>query len=142
MRLQRQVTVRHPFGSSPERRFLARAAMFVSFWRVFAATLLILPVAAMLESRHPARPHLEDVTQAIVRRFAFEAFPQWAATNHVDACPASLAALEPYVARDAVDAWDMPLELRCGAGYRFAYVRSAGPDHRFDTADDISSLDP
>jgi hypothetical protein len=141
VRLQPAVPVRHPFGTSKERRFLARAAMFLTFWRVIGAALLVLPVAVLLEQTRRYEPTPEDVTAAIVRRFAYEAFPQWAATNHVDACPASLAVLEPYLARDAVDAWDMPLELRCGAGYRGAYVRSAGADGRFDTADDITSID-
>jgi hypothetical protein len=141
VKLQRQVAVRHPFGSSSERRFLARTIAYLTVWRVVGSVLLIAPVVAMLEQRHPSEPDLADVTKSIVRRFAYEAFPQWAATNHADACPASLAMLEPYLARDAVDAWDVPLELRCGSSYRGAYVRSAGADRRFDTADDITSID-
>jgi hypothetical protein len=141
VKLQRQVAVRHPFGTSPERRYLARGAAFLTFWRVVAGALLMMPVAVLIEHTQNFEPRPEDVTKAIVRVFAYEAFPQWATTNHVDACPASLVVLEPYVARDAVDAWDRPLELRCGPGYRGAWVRSAGPDHRFDTADDITSID-
>jgi len=143
VRLQPAVSVRHPFGTSKERRFLARAAVFLTFWRTSVVALMFGPAALLLAERagHRYEPSRTDGTATVVRVFAYEAFPQWAATNHVDACPASLAVLEPYAARDAIDAWGEPLELRCGEGYRGAYVRSAGADGRFDTADDITSID-
>jgi len=77
-----------------------------------------------------------------VKMLAFEAFPQWAQANHEELCPRSIDDLLEFSSRDnALDPWGTKLDLRCGPGYRGAYVRSAGPDGRFETVDDISSND-
>jgi hypothetical protein len=140
VKLERAVAVRHVVGTSAERRRHARVAAQVALWRMFAAALSI-PIAMLAWSASSAGT-ITDETRALVRTYSFEAFPQWAQIHHEEACPKTIEDLSPIVARDrAIDPWGTPLELRCGSGIRFAYVRSAGPDRRFDTTDDISSND-
>jgi len=139
MKLERQVAVRHDVGTSAERRRNARVTAQVAVWRAFAAAmftpLVILAFSVPTTS-------LADETRALVRGYAFEAFPQWATAHHADTCPRSIDELSPFVRRDhARDPWGTELELRCGNGIRGAYVRSAGPDRTFETTDDITSND-
>ena len=81
--------------------------------------------------------------RTVVKAYAFEAFPQWAIVHHEERCPQSIRDLAEYVGRNNLtrDSWGTELDLRCGDGIRGALVRSAGPDGRFDTLDDISSND-
>ena len=143
MKLVPQLAVRHPFGSSANRRYFARYAAMVTVWRTLAALVLLGPPIALFVAQQEAHVDTSRThTQNTIRRFAFEAFPQWAIAHHEELCPASLAELSPLINDEpTVDSWGTPLELRCGTGYRGAYVRSAGPDGRFETTDDISSND-
>ena len=140
MKLRPQVPVRHPFGSSSDRRFLAGALVFRTFWRVLGVALLIGPASVLLANTDSAPSHHDDA-RLLVSVYAFEAFPQWASEHHEEPCPTSIDELSSFVARAPLDPWGTTLELRCGRGYRGAFVRSAGPDRTFDTADDISSHD-
>lgn len=140
MRLERQVPVRGVVGTSADRRHELRIAAQVTVMRTALVAMLLAPVAFILESEEP-RPSTA-ITSEIVKRYAFEAFPLWAMEHQNRACPDSLDELSPFIPRShTLDDWGTPLELRCGNGYRGAYVRSAGADGRFGTADDITSND-
>jgi hypothetical protein len=86
-----------------------------------------------------------DATRAKIMNYADEAFPIWS-TSHPDReCPASLGELNEYTNHnDSNDAWGRPLELHCDAVDRSSpirlWIRSAGPDRRFNTDDDIDNL--
>lgn len=87
-----------------------------------------------------------ETTQIKLKKFAYEAYPSWAAANHTVGCPASLAELAPYMnGDDTSDSWGRPLELRCGAnlpaGVKGIGVVSRGKDGELGTADDLSSWD-
>lgn len=140
MKLARQVAVRHPVGTAAERRRHARAAVRVSISRALAAAMC-MPIVVLASGTSPG-PSAVDETRTLVRVYAFEAFPQWALAHHEEACPRAIAELSAVAGRmHARDAWGTELELRCGNGVRGAFVRSAGPDRRFETADDITSND-
>jgi hypothetical protein len=137
MQLEPQLLVHNPIGSSPARRQLALC-------RTVVATLLLVPVLLVLPPRIAcmSEPSRVDRARLQVKRYAYEAFPTWATVHHEALCPDALADLNEYAGRNTTtDPWGTPLEMRCGPGYRGVYVRSAGEDGRFDTADDISSND-
>lgn len=143
MRLERQVPVCHVAGSSAYRRRAALVTTQVLLWRTLAIGFSAFVIMSMFE---PRRMHVcsfgakGEKTVAIVKKFAFEAFPQWAAVHHMDSCPASLNELRQHANRALpIDAWGNQLEMKCGPWIRGIYVRSAGEDGRFDTADDITS---
>lgn len=143
MMLERQVEVRHAVGTSIERRHDARVAVKLAVCRALTAVLcapLVLLALASLPPSSCKRVSRADAAGMLVRKYAFEAFPQWAAVNHVQACPQTIDELTPFASNKARDPWGTTLELRCGHGIR-SYVRSAGPDLTFDTDDDISSND-
>jgi len=140
MMLQRCVTVRHAVGTSAERRHNVRVAAQVVVWRMFAVIALAGPVAIVAIDKLVTTPHFHDTTPVLVKTFAFQAFPQWAADHQWIACPQTIDDLSPYANSEAVDEWGTKLEMRCLIGTRL-YVRSAGPDLRFDTGDDITSND-
>ena len=79
-----------------------------------------------------------------VKKYAFEAFPQWAAAHVDKECPTSLTELDQYIpGASHDDAWGTPLRMMCGkdlpAGARGLAVMSFGPDKKEGTADDIKS---
>jgi hypothetical protein len=145
MRLERQVAVAHVVGSSAYRRRTALVTTQVLLWR----TLLVGCIASGLFAIFVAPRMMHacgggskaDVTALTVRRFAFEAFPQWAAVHHMNSCPSSLDELRELASTSPIDAWGNPLEMRCGPLIRGIYVRSAGEDGQFETPDDITSND-
>ena len=85
-----------------------------------------------------------ELTQIIVKKLAFEAYPQWAAANSTKACPDSLDPLVEYMPEQkAVDAWGRSLQMYCGAnlppGAKGLAVTSSGPDGVAGNTDDIKS---
>ena len=85
-----------------------------------------------------------ELTQVIVKKLAFEAYPQWAAANPTKACPDSLDPLLEYMnEQKTVDAWGRPLQMYCGAnlpaGAKGLAVTSSGPDGVAGNTDDIKS---
>ena len=143
MILERQVAVRHVVGSSAERRHNARVTAQVVVWRSVIVAILSVPLVAFVAGRIPdgCPGSYSDSSKALVQVYAFEAFPQWATANQWTACPQTIDELSPFVHdQPAVDAWGTKLEMRCVPGTRL-YVRSAGDDRIFDTADDITSND-
>ena len=139
MRLERQVEVKHALGTSADRRDNARVTAKVYLCRAFIVAVF-LP-AAMFGVSAFFRTSLDDEVRSTVRRYALEAYPQWAQHEHETSCPESIETLSPIVGIErAVDPWGTPLEMYCGPAMRIS-VRSAGRDRKFDTNDDITSLD-
>jgi hypothetical protein len=103
-------------------------------------TVLVL---VLLAGTAAADPHVDEA-KIVVQKFAFEAFPSWAAAHPAKACPAKLADLLEYTDRkDIKDPWKHDLKMFCGAnvpaGAKGLAIQSAGPDGKLDTADDIKS---
>ncbi|HEX7701601.1 MAG TPA: type II secretion system protein GspG [Kofleriaceae bacterium] len=78
------------------------------------------------------------------KKYAYEAYPSWAAAHPEKACPTSLADLNEYVSRkDTKDPWGHDFKMMCGAtvpaGAKGLAVLSFGPDGKEGTADDIKS---
>jgi hypothetical protein len=87
-----------------------------------------------------------EVARAQARELASSAFMQWKAKSRgMSSCPVSIDALLEYTnMNDANDPWGTPFELLCGASApRNAPggvgVRSAGPDRKTGTDDDVHS---
>jgi hypothetical protein len=146
MRLERQVPVCHVIGSSAYRRRTALVTTQVLLCRMFliscGAFVLFAMVVVPRVMTGFATESKSEVSTLMVRKLAFEAFPQWASVHHMDSCPASLDDLAIYTNDiSTLDAWGKPLEMKCGPWIRGIYVRSAGEDGQFDTPDDITSND-
>jgi hypothetical protein len=84
-----------------------------------------------------------DTTRIKLKKYVYEAYPSWRAAEPDRLCPGSLRELDEYMTGgdDDRDSWGRRLEFRCGPGARGLWVRSAGEDGTFDTADDLDSLD-
>ena len=85
-----------------------------------------------------------DTTKIKIKKYAFEAFPAWAAVHPGKPCPEKLADLNEYMNNeDSNDAWGKPLKMMCGQtlppGARGIAVMSAGEDGKEGTADDLKS---
>jgi hypothetical protein len=87
---------------------------------------------------------LIKIVKDLTKKYAYEAYPQWAASHPDKACPVNLAELDEYIGRkDDLDAWKHPYKMFCGAnmpaGVKGIGVLSFGPDGKEGTADDIKS---
>jgi hypothetical protein len=81
----------------------------------------------------------EDSQKELVRKLAFEGFPQWAEQHPGAPCPDSLDEVAAELGRrDARDAWGRELILVCGDAGGIG-VASPGPDGIPFTKDDIQS---
>jgi prepilin-type N-terminal cleavage/methylation domain-containing protein len=88
----------------------------------------------------------EDTQKALVKKYVFEGFTQWAIHNPTKGCPGSLQEIATELGRnDSKDAWGRELMMFCGdtlppgaAKDGFA-VMSLGPDGQQNTKDDIKS---
>jgi hypothetical protein len=83
----------------------------------------------------------EGVARIAVRKFAYEAMPQWQVRNGL-VCPPDLRALTPFMNSDDVkDPWGNPYLFFCDSGHPDprAVVLSTGPDGEHGTDDDIRS---
>jgi hypothetical protein len=79
-----------------------------------------------------------DVAKLTVKKYAFEAYPQWLREHPSQECPRSLHAVDGYMDHaDQHDPWGRPYVFTCGGGK--LYVMSLGEDGRSNTADDIWS---
>jgi hypothetical protein len=86
----------------------------------------------------------QGVAVIAAKKYAFEAYPQWAAEHPDKECPAALAELREFTSFDSdLDPWGHPYRLMCGPSLpptaKGVAIQSAGPDGQFDTADDIRS---
>ena len=86
----------------------------------------------------------EQLARVRVKKYAFEASPQWAVADPDRACPDALTELDEYmVIEDAQDPWGGSFVMRCGPILRLGVndiaIASPGRDGQLDTADDIKS---
>jgi hypothetical protein len=109
---------------------------------------LLLAVLAGCDDKGVRKFSESDLQRAelLTKKLAFEGYPMWAAAHADKECPAKLADLLEYVnEKDAKDPFGTELKMFCGAnlpkGVRGLGIQSAGPDGKFDTADDIHSWD-
>ena len=87
-----------------------------------------------------------DIAKATVKKYAFEAYPSWAASHPDKACPEKLEDLNEYMNnKDAKDPWGGQYKMLCGAnlpaGAKGLAVMSPGEDGKEGTGDDIKSWD-
>jgi general secretion pathway protein G len=84
------------------------------------------------------------IATATVKKYVFEAYPQWSMNNTGKQCPGQLTDLNTYMNNaDGKDPWGNPYKMLCGsnlpAGAKGMAVISAGEDGKEGTADDIKS---
>lgn len=109
--------------------------------------LLICLAVVGCNEKPAVDPHALDQAWLKIGKMAFEGFPMWAAKHPAKSCPDTIADLvaESEVP-DSKDPWGHEMKMFCGsnlpAGAKGLAVVSAGPDGKFDTADDIKSWGP
>jgi len=87
-----------------------------------------------------------DIAKATVKKYAFEAYPSWAAAHPDKSCPEKLEDLNEYMNnKDAKDPWGGQYKMLCGAnlpaGAKGIAVQSPGEDGKEGTGDDVKSWD-
>ena len=107
-------------------------------------TLIALALLAGCKSKDADDSKKIDLAQLAAKKYAFEAYPQWAARHPEKECPAQLAELNEFTnATDTKDPWGNDFKMGCGssvpAGAKVFGVWSLGPDGKDGTADDIKS---
>ena len=88
----------------------------------------------------------EETQKAIVKKYAYEGFVDWARKNPTKGCPGTIDEISEVMARaDSKDVWGRQLIMFCGdnlppaaAKDGFA-VMSLGPDGQQGTKDDLKS---
>lgn len=103
-------------------------------------------LALAIASTARAEPSKVDDAKLTAMKYAFEAYPSWAAAHPEKYCPAKIEDLNEYMTKtDIKDPWGHAYRMACGkdmpAGAKGVAISSAGPDGKFGTADDIKSWD-
>ena len=85
-----------------------------------------------------------DITKLKLKKYAYEAYPSWAAAHADKACPDTIADLNEYMNdKEANDAWGRPMKMMCGQtlppGAKGLAVMSLGEDGKEGTEDDLKS---
>jgi len=85
-----------------------------------------------------------DTTKIKLKKYAFEAYPSWAAAHPDKACPGAITELNEYMnGNDSNDSWGRPIKMMCGAnvpaGAKGIALLSAGEDGKEGTEDDLKS---
>jgi prepilin-type N-terminal cleavage/methylation domain-containing protein len=87
-----------------------------------------------------------DITKLKLKKYAYEAYPAWAAAHPDKQCPANISDLNEFMndEKNSNDAWEHPIKMMCGpnmpAGARGGLaVMSAGEDGKEGTEDDLKS---
>jgi general secretion pathway protein G len=85
-----------------------------------------------------------DIARATVKKYAFEAYPSWAAAHPDKSCPDKLEDLNEYMNnKDIKDPWGFQYKMLCGpnlpAGAKGIAVTSPGEDGKEGTGDDVKS---
>lgn len=86
-----------------------------------------------------------DITKLKLKKYAYEAYPSWAASHPDKQCPDKIADLNEYMndEKDSTDAWQHPIKMMCGAslpaGAKGLAVMSIGEDGKEGTEDDLKS---
>jgi prepilin-type N-terminal cleavage/methylation domain-containing protein len=87
----------------------------------------------------------DDIAQLTVKKYAYEAFGEWAQAHPDKQCPDKLEDLSQYMdSKDTKDPWGNPYKMFCGqnlpAGAKNGLaVMSSGPDGKDGTEDDVKS---
>jgi hypothetical protein len=131
--------------------------------RVSAVLIVLLVVACHGERTSGPAPHASAGPAALTKRkferYAFEAYPSWAAAHPGKNCPDKLSDLNGYMdSNDVSDAWGRPIKMLCGTNVpidrrAMVFVRkdgkaggiaflSAGEDGMEGTDDDVKSWEP
>ena len=87
-----------------------------------------------------------DITKLKLKKYAYEAYPSWAAAHPDKSCPDKLEDLNEYMNnKDIKDPWGGQYKMLCGpnlpAGAKGLAVTSPGEDGKEGTGDDIKSWD-
>jgi hypothetical protein len=105
----------------------------------FSAALIAPALSALTPPGHEN----VDETELVVKQYAYEAYPQWAAAHPAQECPGDIAELAEYSSYQVLDPWGHKLVAQCGAalpaGAKGIAIHSFGPDGVDGTADDILS---
>jgi hypothetical protein len=105
----------------------------------FSAAII---VPALLKATPPGGESADE-TSIVVKQYAYEAYPQWAAAHPDKACPGDIDELAEYSSYQVLDPWGHKLVAQCGAalpaGAKGIAIHSLGPDGVDGTADDIRS---
>jgi hypothetical protein len=84
-----------------------------------------------------------DLANMTVKKYAYEAYPQWRASHPLETCPPTLLDLNRYMnSTNDVDPWGSHYRMFCGLnehGKQRIVVQSFGEDALAYTADDIWS---
>ena len=128
-------------------RSYARAHRGMTLLEIMIVLAILALVMALLVGPRVMKMFGEakvDTTKLKVKKYAFEAYPAWAAAHGDKGCPEKLTDLNEYMNdSDINDAWGKPLKLMCGtslpAGARGIAVMSVGEDGKEGTTDDIKS---
>ena len=105
---------------------------------LFATTLITLCIVAALRPKPKgcSGPSKVAIAQLTVKKYAYEAFPQWMADHPDRRCVKSLRELGRYMSEgDRVDPWGHKYAFTCERGA--FYVASLGADGIAGTADDL-----
>jgi len=86
----------------------------------------------------------EKTAKMAVKKYAYEAYPQWSAAHPDKGCPDQLTDLNEYMDKqDIKDPWGGTYKMLCGqnlpAGAKGIAVYSPGEDGKDNTPDDIKS---
>jgi len=149
------VPIRDAIAPEPDRPFAKRVAVATG-----VSTAVILMGAAVALSRTPkhepplyttyndepaaavvASPAELSLVSVELNAYVHSAYLRWTSAFPKRECPTRTLELNHFVpALHAVDPWGTPYQFLCGKQFNVTGVRmrSAGPDHRFDTTDDIT----
>src|SRR5262245_13923882 len=88
----------------------------------------------------------DDIAKATAKKYAFEAYPSWAAAHPDKQCPDKLEDLNEYMNnKDTKDPWGGQYKMLCGqnlpAGAKGIAIQSPGEDGKEGTEDDVKSWD-
>ena len=86
-----------------------------------------------------------DIAKDTMKKYVYEAYPQWSAHNPSKACPGNISELYEYMNDSAKDPWGHPYTMLCGdqlpAGAKGLAITSDGPDGKAGSDDDLRSWD-
>ena len=86
-----------------------------------------------------------DIAKATAKKYAFEAYGQWAQAHPSKACPEKVEDLSEFMnSSDSKDPWGEPYKMFCGASAPAGVkggvgIQSNGPDMKEGSEDDIKS---
>jgi len=105
----------------------------------FGIGIIALCIVQPGRSMHGHGTTKTGVARIAVRKFAFEALPQWQQAHHA-VCPHDIVELTPYMNSDEVrDPWGQRFVLVCDATNHRVAVISRGPDGEPNDDDDDGS---